>query len=247
MDRAKQYARRCAEEMERRRAAERVTTQTNGGAVPEPAVKGGDGAPKMGAPLEEGPIDARFLNAPPAPPAPGREPPVQFTTAAAFELPAELRALALALPFKPIAAPSLPTFGGTAHLPHQAPLEPSRPEGTAVLGATAPLDPAMVKKAALPFAAEGAAPTPAPVTGAPPKAVAYPRMPLPTYAALCAELTAYPHHVPEIRKRYGIEGDAAHAALDDAWRTRLGASAEVRAECEALVRKYLEGLRPQSR
>jgi hypothetical protein len=109
-----------------------------------------------------------------------------------------------------------------------------------VLGATAPLDPAMVQKAALPFAAARAASTP--VTGSAPKAVVYPRMPLATYAAVYAELTTYPQHTPEIRKRYGIEGDEAQAALDDAWRARLDASAEVRAEWETLVKNHRERL-----
>jgi hypothetical protein len=230
MDRAEVYARMCVAEMDRRRKQDE-------GAAPEPpepdaAAPAPEPGTKIGAPLEAPLVETpSFLQpngaAPPVPRVAG--PPAELaTTAPAFELPSAFRTGAL--PFRKAAAPSPPA----------TPAEPRPPRPSEAPGSTMPLDATMplgtdLMRAALPFEQAG------------PKPQAFPRMPLQTYAALCAELAVFPNTTAAVLAKYAVAGDAARAALDQDWHKRFDEHPETREEWERLAAEHRARLEKQAR
>jgi hypothetical protein len=147
-------------------------------------------------------------------------------TALAFEIPSVFRTGAL--PFKESTLPpSIAAASGPA-----SSRSPDDPRETAVLDhARVPITDT------LPFAsrptAQGAAAT-------------FPRMPMQTYASLCAERTVFPDGVAAILKKYDLDARAC-AALDAHWQARLSAHPKTQVEFGALVTQYETWLRQQGR
>jgi len=152
-------------------------------------------------------------------------------TAAAFELPTALRSKAAdALPFRADAGPSL-AVGAAAPKP-----PPARAVavGSGTIGIGEDL---AAQHATLPFPTGAGRPAP----------VAYPRMPLQTHASLCAELAVFPEKAAEILRKYNVSSDAAHAALEHEWRTRLDAHPDTKVTWDQAFSTYSEWLRRQPR
>ena len=152
-------------------------------------------------------------------------------TVAGFVLPAALREAQGRLPFVPAQdvapAPQPPSAAGTVQLPSAA------GSGTLPLGA----DPMAEARATLPFA-----------TAAPGDAVRFPRMPLESYAALCAELAVAPERTAETLAKYKVESEAVRRALDEDWGQRPRAvPGHARGVLERLVSVYKASLRRQPR
>ena len=244
MDRAERYAARCVEEIERRNAQAKAAGG-EGGAPPTPAsskpaagsTPEPPGEARIGAPLQQRDVAdvPSFLQQYAAPALPLAPPPEELrATTDVFQLPTALRNGAL--PFKQGAAPS----------PFAAPSDPMlrRPAENAgetlSLGGTLPVEVALRAPGAATLAYAGGVP-------AAPTPPAFPRMPLQTYASLCAELAAFSGAAPEILARYDVAGDAAKAALDQHWQARFAAHPSTRDEWARLVAQYREYLQGQGR
>ncbi len=133
-------------------------------------------------------------------------------TAMAFELPTALR---------PKASAALPFQTGASSPIATAPPEPRHPPAPTsgeTIGEGVDLMAQM--RGTLPFARASAAATP----------VAYPRMPLQTYASFCAELAAFPDAAAAIFTKYNVSGEPARAALVQEWQTRFDAHADTKAD-----------------
>lgn len=145
----------------------------------------------------------------------------------AFEIPTAYRNAAL--PFKE----------GASSL-FAAPSEPPQPRpatGGAALAQTMDVGSALLKLApATPFAPSSR-----------PPAVAFPRMPLETYASLCAELAVFPQKAAEVLAKYHVPPGAAHAAVDEEWQARFVKFPETKAKWQDLVKQYREWLERQPR
>jgi hypothetical protein len=229
MERAERYAGKCVAEVERRKRAPQQ-------AEPEAADRPGE--PRALAAADIGaastPPDLATFQVVAQLPGPGARPlpPVVSApesikgTAAGFVLPAALREAQGRLPFAPAPnvapAPQPPSAAGTVQLPSTA------GSGTLPLGA----DPMAEARATLPF-----------TTAASGDAVRFPRMPLETYAALCAELAVAPEQAAETLAKFKVESEAVRRALDEDWGQRLARYPDTRVELERLVSVYKASLR----
>ena len=226
MERAERYAGKCVAELERRKRAPQQ-------AEPEPAQPPAE--PRASPPpdlatfqkVEQTP--GTLPGAGPLPLAAQAQENVTGTVAG-FVLPAALREAQGRLPFVPAQdvapAPQPPSAAGTVQLPSAA------GSGTLPLGA----NPMAEARATLPFA-----------TAAPGDAVRFPRMPLESYAALCAELAVAPERTAETLAKYKVESEAVRRALDEDWGQRLARYPDTRVELERLVSVYKASLRRQPR
>jgi hypothetical protein len=156
------------------------------------------------------PFDAQARPAPPAPPPPPvkRAPAALSGTAIGHVVPK-----AAALPFAPGASSSVPSPA----LPPPGALPAVRRAPAALSGTSMAI--IAPKGPALPFGA-GASGAP-PAAGAPPGPP--PTLTLEQYAALCAELAAFPQQQDAVFQRYGLGAQRDRAAVDAAWKHRLGA------------------------
>jgi len=237
MGRAASYAAKCVEEIERRNAQAKpaggeggapptpASSEPAAGSTPEPP-----GEAKIGAPLQQPDLTGvpSFLQQYAAPAPPLAPPPAELrATTDVFQLPTALRNGAL--PFKqgagpsPLAAPSDPMLRRP----------PENAGETLSLGGTLPVEVALGAPLAAALAYAGGFP-------AAPKPPAFPRMPLQTYASLCAELAASSGSVSEILAKYDVADDAAKAALDQHWQARFAAHPSTRDEWARLVAQYRE-------
>jgi hypothetical protein len=228
MERVTFYADTCVAEMGRRRMASEAAAvvasapvETDTEVDPAPELERARG-PETGLPS--------FLHeriASPVAVGPVQRPPAHLAgTAMAFELPTALRPKAAdALPFQAGASPGV----ATAILEPKHPPAPSPPAG-ATLGVGSDL--LAQARSTLPFGKSA---------GPPP--VAYPRMPMQTYASFVAELAESPEKTAEILHKYRVSGDAARAALEQEWGARLEAHADTRAELETMVATYRDWIR----
>jgi hypothetical protein len=226
MDRAESYAGKCVAEMERRKAQANAPAAADE-APPVLPSKPGD-PPKIGAPVEAPPgavpsfLQPKQLPAPPL----GRPPAELAATAGVFELPSALRGGAV--PFHRSPAPS--------PFAHPSTPKPGRADDHG-MGETLPLGGTLPLSAPLPFAAGRE----------PPSAPTFPRMPLETYAAFCAERTLFPDRIGEVQKKYNIRSDAARVALDQDWQARFEAHPDTKAEWQRCVAHHREWLQRQPR
>lgn len=236
MARAERYGRACAAEIERRRRGEAAVANAPApaeGAVPKatPATPLVTGArPASGA--EAVPSYMREPMAADA--APRAAPPSLAGTMAAPDLPSFIRRAAGKLPF--VDTPSADFV---------ASLEAPRPRPSGVAGETMAIGVDLTAQVpgALPFgrqAGEGATP-------AARKALVFPRLPLQSYASLCAELAVSPDHAAETLAKYGIKTEEAHRALESEWQGRLAAHADTREEWQKLRDSYEAWLRRGAR
>jgi hypothetical protein len=149
-----------------------------------------------------------------------------FTSTAPLEFPAELRAPADALPFKP-PVPGKPRAART----QQVPVMPAPG-----LGETAPLGDDSIAKAlaALPFMF---------TVGA--GVVLFPRFTIEQYASLRAELAVWPARSAEILVRYHVLDEAARGALDAHWQKHFAEHPEARAAFESGLAAYTRWLHAQ--
>ena len=224
MERTERYARKCMAELERRKQAPQQA---------EPDVMEPPAAPAA-AGTAAPPLDVATFQVIAQLPGPGAGPlppvvsaPESITgTAAGFVLPAALRVAQGRLPFAPAAnvapAPQPPSAARTVQLPSHA------GSGTLPLGA----DPMAEARATLPFG-----------KATPGDAVRFPRMPLETYASLCAELAVAPERTAETLAKYKVESEPARRALDEDWARRAAQYPDTRAELERLVSSYTAWLR----
>ena len=67
------------------------------------------------------------------------------------------------------------------------------------------------------------------------EAAGEPAMTLPRYAAMCASCRAFPERVAETHAKFGIQGQAARLALDEAWRGRFEADPRLEELYRALL------------
>lgn len=233
MDRAQRYALGCAAEMERRSQAKAAPPPAEEPVAPkaEPPQNEPAPPPAVPAPAEQTPTYLRQDLARPLRPQVVTPPRELVATAMAFELPTAFRNGSL--PFKKTDTPSsLATSTEPKH-------PPTAPGGDAQrLGGTQTVDAAALLQAALPF---GGTPSPQP------RLPEFPRMPLPNYASLHAELAAFPQRAPEIRSKYGIANETVQAALNRDWQARFDAYPETKAEWQRLVAQWQAWLAGQAR
>jgi hypothetical protein len=233
MERAERYAGKCVAELERRK---RAPQQPEPEAAEPPVEPRAVAAADLGA-ASPPPDLATFQVVAQLPgPGAGPLPPVASApegvtgTVAGFVLPAALREAQGWLPFVPAQnvapAPQPPSAAGTVPLPSAA------GSGTLPLGA----DPMADARATLPF-----------TTTAPGDAVRFPRLPLETYAWLCAELAVAPERTAETLAKYKVEDEAVRRALDEDWGLRAAQYPDTRAELERLVSVYKASLRRKPR
>ena len=121
--------------------------------------------------------------------------------------------------------PALPFARSEAPSPAPAPVAAAPPGPAALSGTTSfELTPeilaAMGKQGALPFAETSAPAAPPPPPPPPDQGLTIER-----YAALCAELAAFPAQQNVVFERYGLADPSARAAVDAAWKERLGRDA----------------------
>jgi hypothetical protein len=141
------------------------------------------------------------------------------------EIPADVIArLAKAMPFGPTSSPTA------------APQRPPAPPGPPVpaMGgtdetATVALPPFVEVRPATPFPATA---PPAPSPGAPPT------LTLEQYAALCAELAAFPQQQDAVFQRYGLGAQRDRAVVDAAWQQRLRSNAAEYQRWQALYQQH---------
>lgn len=244
-DRVDSYAQKCVAEMERRKAA-----------PPEPVAEAetsrtGDEEALAAPPQADATGVPSFLQEQPVPPPPALDvaapkpavplsPKDLASTSAVFAMPSALRAGAL--PFSSTAAPSITAKPAEPN----APRPPQTGVDPVLQGATMPLgnNLSAIVKAVLPFAGS---PGPKPPSSAGPTPPTFPRLPLQTYASLCAELAVFPAKSAEILKRYNIADDAARAAVDKDWQTRLDAHPATKAEWQQLFTAYRDWLSQQQK
>jgi len=231
MDRARTYAGKCAAEIERRATAN--TAPLADAPTPEPVEADATRTAEVPVPLQAPetavPTFLQQHEAPGGAFARVQRPPEHLAgTAMAFELPTALRSKATAaLPFQPGAAPTLPA--APSHPPAPA------PTGGETIGLGVDLIAQM--RGTLPFAKSGAA--------AP--RVAFPRLPLQTYASFCAELSVFPERTAAILGKYHVPSEDARAALVQEWQARLDAHADTRAEWQRHFDSFCAWLRQQPR
>jgi hypothetical protein len=248
MERAERYGRMCAEEMERRakgepevpapHAEEADAVQVPDASAPmpvlvvgAPAVGGGEEVPSFLHTAAS--LDGVGAGLPPlVPPSRGTSP--LAGTMKAPDLPSFVKqASANPLPFGE--APS-PEFLASLEAPRPSPV---------LSGATIPggVDLMAQLRSTLPFAKQN---TGAEVSSST-KVVSYPRLPLETYASLCAELSVFPERTPEILAKYGIRDEEARVALDADWKARLSAHPDTCEEWRSRCASYEAWLRKGSR
>lgn len=221
MDRAKNYGQRCAAELERRRREPAPAPESTDAKGLEPQAEHHAEPTTAAPPLIEA---ASFQKAPPVMPTPQKAPPFLAGTMAVADFPSFLKQAVRALPF---AGNSTPASMASASVPQgRAPA----PGETIGLG----IDLMALVRPSLPFAQ--------PSSGA-----TFPRLPIESYASLCAELTVFPARATEILKKYGIKDDQARAALDEDWRARLAQHADTRETWQKLCAQYEAYLRQQPR
>jgi hypothetical protein len=230
MQRVEGYGSTCAAEMARRRkghdasatAAALPQASEQQSADPVPAAPQPETTVPSFLQRREGAVAAPFV-----PPLAVQRPAEQLAgTAMAFELPSALRRKpADALPFQAGASPSLASTPGEAR-----PARDHAPYAGQTLGVG--VDLLALAKQSLPFSKGVVGPAP----------VAYPRMPLETYASFCAELAVAPEKAAETLSKYNVTNAAAHAALDQDWRTRFDAHADTKVEWERLCASYRDWL-----
>ena len=231
MERARHYADTCVAEMEKRPG----TTEASGEVAPAPeqidAMRADSGRrrrhapPRQACPASSSHATGLLLQSPvvTAPVQSSQRPPDHLAgTAMAFELPTAFRRKAAEAP--PFQAGPSPLNAATAP-GSTSPLGPA-PTAGATLGVGSDL--LSQARSTLPFDK---------TTGAAPR-VAYPRMPMQTYASFTAELAVFPEKTAEILQKYNVSSKAARAALEEEWRGRLEAHADVKAEWEAMVATY---------
>jgi hypothetical protein len=249
MERAERYGRACAAELERRRTGAPDVPPADAkpaaavDAIEEPPATT---TPAIGAPAvaETAPLPSflHYLPPPVALPLPTpvalplpttRTPSPLAGTMAAMELPSFVKAATNALP-----------FGDTPTPDFLASIDAERPGPSNAAGATIGVGVDLLAQVqhTLPFAkadADGAKP------GA--QAARFPRLPLETYASLCAELSVFPERTPGILQKYGVKDEAARQALGKDWDARLSANADTREEWQRLCDTYAEYLRKGGR
>ncbi|WP_437312627.1 hypothetical protein [Sorangium sp. So ce385] len=149
-----------------------------------------------------------------------------------------------ALPFRPAGAPRAlappeQRFDSTVQLTTRSlpavpagPVLPFRPpeEGT---GAASPRAPTSAGPA---HGAGSSAPPPPPLHRSAPAAET--ALSLAQYASLCAELAVFPRAAEAIFRRYGLESQQARAAVDAAWKERLGRDAGAYGAWQEMYRRY---------
>jgi hypothetical protein len=221
MDRAETYGRACAAELERRK--HEPTPRDAQEPEPREASATPGASPPIAAPLVEVASFQKETASPP-PPAPSRHAASPATTLDVADLPSFIRQQSGALPFSGAISSPLATRGA-------APREPSPGAGeTLGLG----VDLMAQVRATLPFTPRSAGP-------------AFPRLPLQSYASLCAELTVYPERAAEILGKHGIKDDQARRALDADWRARLAEHADTREAWRGMCAQYEGWFRQQAK
>jgi hypothetical protein len=221
MDRAEQYGLACAAEVTRRKngaASEPVGDEPRAEAQTAQRAE----APAEGPAIAE--ATPSFLKAEPgaADRLPAEKRPSLASTVAALELPSFVRQTAGALPFSDKAAPVLPAQSAAAVL--------APPSGQTI---AADIDLVALAQTALPFPAKQeparASLTETSRAAVVPKHASFPRLPMQTYASLCAELGVFPDRAGEILLKYGVRDAEARRALDEDWQARFAAHPDTRA------------------
>ena len=221
MERATVYGRACAAELERRRRGPAQSLEAPPGSPGDSPPKREAVAPVI-APVIEVATFQKETSAPA--PATASLPVSPAATLDVADLPSFLKQLDGNLPF---AGSISPAFSA----PSAAPTTPA-PGAGETMGVG--VDLMAQVRATLPFATR----TPGP---------AFPRLPLQSYASLCAELTVYPERTAEILGKYGIKDDEARLALDTDWRARLANHADTRQTWQGLRAQYEGWLRQQAK
>jgi hypothetical protein len=231
MTRLRRYGALCAAELKGRDTG--GSPAQTPPSTPPPPVAAGTAEATPNAPPPEAAVPTFLQEAGPTPassPAapPRREPESLTGTALAFEIPSAFRVGAL--PFNPDAAPVLKPSAG----------EPKPARALDAPGETVPLGVAMGPGADKSEAFRPAIPFPAP------SAPAFPRMPLATYAALCAELVVFPGRSAEVLAKYRITSETARTALEEHWLSRFAEHPGTKAEWQRLLAQYREHLERQA-
>lgn len=240
LTRAEMYGRACAAEIARRRRGgpevsppqdlhEPAAPTAKGETTPTPAPLGGASAAPS---AEDVPSYLRELMLGVSTASSGTS--SLAGTMSAPDLPSFIkRAAAKPLPFREAPSPqflTVPSVPSSSSIPSGATME---------LG----VDIFAQVKSALPFPGRSA-PAANPTSD---RQQEFPRLPLETYASLCAELSVFTDRSAEILKKYGISNEHVRRAVDNDWQGRLSAHTDTREELQRLKTTYETWLRSQPR